>query len=80
MQIATFRTAARAEEAVKVFQEAGFRARSSEVQLRDGNTAFSVQLGPYADRRAAQSDIERAQAIPGYGPGVIVEPKPQGVN
>ena len=80
VQIATFRTASRAEEAVKVFQEAGFRARSSEVQLRDGNTAFSVQLGPYADRRAAQTDIERAQAIPGYGPGVIVEPKPRGVN
>jgi type II secretory pathway predicted ATPase ExeA/cell division septation protein DedD len=77
VQIATFRTASRAEEAVKVFQEAGFRARSSEVLLRDGNTAFSVQLGPYADRDAAETDIKRAGAVPGYGPGVIVEPKPR---
>jgi type II secretory pathway predicted ATPase ExeA len=77
VQIATFRTASRAAEAVTLFEGAGFRARSAEVVLRDGRTAFSVQLGPYADRPAALAAIERAQAIPGYGPGVIIEPKPR---
>ena len=71
--MATFRTKARAIEAIRELGAAGYSAFSAEVGLRDGARAFTVSLGPYAERAAAAEDLERAQRTPGYGAGRIVQ-------
>jgi type II secretory pathway predicted ATPase ExeA len=73
VQMATFRTKARAIEAIRELGAAGYSAFSAEVGLRDGARAFTVSLGPYAERAAAAEDLERAQRTPGYGTGRIVQ-------
>ena len=73
VRMATFRTKARAMEAIRELGAAGYSAFSAEVELRDGARAFTVCLGPYTDREAAAQDLERAQRTPGYGSGRVVE-------
>jgi general secretion pathway protein A len=73
VQMATFRTKARAIESIRELGAAGYSAFSAEVGLRDGARAFTVSLGPYAERAAAAEDLERAQRTPGYGTGRIVQ-------
>ena len=73
VQMATFRTKGRAIEAIRELGAAGYSAFSAEVGLRDGARAFTVSLGPYAERAAAAEDLERAQRTPGYGTGRIVQ-------
>jgi type II secretory pathway predicted ATPase ExeA/cell division protein FtsN len=73
VQMATFRSKARATESIGELQAAGYTAFSTEVALRDGERAFGVFLGPYADRTAAATDLERAQLTPGYGIGRVVQ-------
>ena len=73
IQMATFLSASRAAESAQEFQTAGHRASSVPVSLRDGKPAFAVILGPYAGRAEAESALARAQQVPGYGPGQIVE-------
>jgi cell division septation protein DedD len=71
VQIASFRTSGRAEQAVQELQQNGYQAYSAERTFRDGSTFFAVLLGPYADRTDAERD--RAKQIPGYDTGLIVE-------
>ena len=71
--MATFRTRARAIEAIRELGAAGYNAFSAEVELRDGARAFTVSLGPYTDRAAAAEDLERARQTPGYASGRIIE-------
>jgi cell division septation protein DedD len=73
VQMATFRTKARAIEAIRELGAAGYTAFSAEVELRDGVRAFTVSLGPYGERAAAAEDLQRAQRTPGYGMGRVVE-------
>jgi type II secretory pathway predicted ATPase ExeA len=73
VRMATFRTKARAVEAIRELGDAGYNAFSAEVELRDGARAFTVSLGPYSDRAAATEDLERAQRTPGYASGRVVE-------
>jgi general secretion pathway protein A len=73
VQMATFRTRARAAESVRELGAAGFDAFGTEVSLQDGGRAFAVFLGPYSDRTAADADLERAQLLPGYGTGWVVQ-------
>jgi general secretion pathway protein A len=71
VQIASFRTSGRAEQAVQELQQNGYQAYSAERTFRDGSTFFAVLLGPYADRTDAERD--RAKQIPGYDTGLIIE-------
>ena len=73
LQMATFQSAARAAQALKAFHDAGYRAVSREVSLRDGGRALAVFLGPYAERASAERDLDRARQIPGYGSGRVVQ-------
>jgi type II secretory pathway predicted ATPase ExeA len=73
VQMATFRTKARATESVRELEAAGYEAFSDEVWLRDGARAFAVFLGPYSERTAADGDLERAQLTPGYGIGRVIQ-------
>jgi type II secretory pathway predicted ATPase ExeA/cell division septation protein DedD len=73
VQMATFRSKARATESIRELGAAGYSAFSAEIGLRDGERAFGVFLGPYADRTAAELDLERAQMTPGYGIGRVVQ-------
>jgi len=73
LQMATFLSAARAEQSLQEFRDAGYRAYSIEVSLRDGARAIAVLLGPYAERAPAERDLERARQIPGHDSGRIVQ-------
>jgi cell division septation protein DedD len=71
--MATFRTKARAAESIRELADAGYKAFTGEVALRDGARAIGVFLGPYSERAAAADELERAQLTPGYGVGRVVE-------
>jgi general secretion pathway protein A len=73
VQMATFKSETRAEESVAAFRDAGLQAFSVEKTLADGTRAFAILLGPYADRSAAEQGRDRAQQVPGYGTGLIVQ-------
>jgi cell division septation protein DedD len=73
VQMATFRSQARATESIRELGAAGYTAFSAEIGLRDGERAFGVFLGPYTERAAASADLERAQLTPGYGIGRVVQ-------
>lgn len=73
VQMATFRSKARAAESIRELGAAGYSAFSAEIGLRDGERAFGVFLGPYTERAAAALDLERAQLTPGYGIGRVVQ-------
>jgi type II secretory pathway predicted ATPase ExeA len=73
VQMATFRSEARATESVRELGAAGYQAFSAGVSLRDGGRGFAVFLGPYAERTAADVVLERAELIPGYDVGRVVQ-------
>jgi general secretion pathway protein A len=74
VQIATFRTSLRAEQAVRELRQGGYEAYSTEKVLRDGSTVFTVLLGPYAERTDAERD--RTKQIPGYETGLLIDLAP----
>jgi general secretion pathway protein A len=76
LQMATFQSPARAAQALQEFRDAGYHAYISEVSLRDGEHAFAVFLGPYADAAPAERDLDRARQMPGYGSGHLVRLDP----
>jgi type II secretory pathway predicted ATPase ExeA/cell division septation protein DedD len=73
LQMATFQSPVRAARALQELRDAGYHAYTIEVSLRDGGRAIAVLVGPYADLAPAQRDLARAQQIPGYGGGRIVQ-------
>jgi type II secretory pathway predicted ATPase ExeA/cell division septation protein DedD len=76
LQMATFQRSARAAQALQELRDAGYAAYSTEVTLRDGESAVAVFLGPYVELAAAQRDLDRARQIPGYGSGRVVHLSP----
>jgi hypothetical protein len=74
--MATFQSPARAAQALQEFRDAGYHGYSIEVSLRDGERAFAVFLGPYADPVPAERDLDRARQMPGYGSGRLVQLDP----
>jgi cell division septation protein DedD len=76
LQMATFQSPARAAQALQEFRDAGYRAYSIEVSLRDGGRAVAVFLGPYAELAPAERDLDRARQMPGYGSGRLVQLDP----
>jgi len=75
IRVATFQSAARTDQALRLFRNAGFRSYSAEVRLADGSPAFAVYLGPYTDPSEADRDRDRARQMPGYAGGFIVQLK-----
>jgi cell division septation protein DedD len=73
LQMATFQSPARAAQALQEFRDAGYHAYITEVSLRDGEHAFAVFLGPYADVAPAERDLDRARQMPGYLSGHLVQ-------
>ena len=71
--MATFLSAAKAEESLQELRDNGYHAYSVQVTLRDGGLAHAVFLGPYPEREPAERDLARAQQIPGYESGRIVQ-------
>ena len=71
--MATFQSPARAAQALQEFRDAGYHAYIVEVSLRDGEHAFAVFLGPYADVAPAERDLDRARQMPGYQSGHLVQ-------
>jgi len=79
LQMATFQSPARVAQALQDFRDAGYRAYSIDVPLRDGTRALAVFLGPYAELASAERDLDRARQIPGYGSGRVVQLGPSPV-
>ena len=75
IRVATFQSQGRTEQALQELRDAGFKAYSVEGSLANGTRAFAVFLGPYADLNEVDRDRDRAQQIPGYANGFIVEVK-----
>ena len=75
IRMATFQSQGRTEQALQEFREAGFKVYSVEGSLSNGTRAFAVFLGPYTDRTEVDHDRDRAQQVPGYGSGFIVQVK-----
>jgi cell division septation protein DedD len=76
LQMATFQTPVRAARALQELRDAGYRAYTVEVSLRDGERAIAVLVGPYAELAPAERDLAGARQIPGYGGGRIVQVSP----
>ena len=75
ISVATFQSQGRTEQALQELRDAGFTAYSVEGSLANGTRAFAVLLGPYTDLNEVDRDRDRAQQIPGYTNGFIVQVK-----
>ena len=73
LQMASFQTATGAARGVQELQDAGYRAYSAGVALRDGRRVFAVFLGPYSELAQAAEELQRASQIPGYAGGRILQ-------
>ena len=75
IRVATFQSQGRTEQALQELRDAGFTAYRVEGSLANGTRAFAVFLGPYTDLNEVDRDRDRAQQIPGYTNGFIVQVK-----
>ena len=73
LQMATFQSPTRAAQASQEFRDAGYHAYNIEVSSADGERAFAVLLGPYAELAPAERDLDRARQMPGYDGGRVVQ-------
>jgi len=76
LQMATFQSSARAQQAIQELRDAGFPAYRVELAPQDGQRMLTVLLGPYTDPAAAERDLEAARRLPGYNTGRLVEAVP----
>jgi type II secretory pathway predicted ATPase ExeA len=66
LQIATFQSATRAQQAVDQLRAAGYRAYSVELAPQNGERMLTVFLGPYSDVSDAERDLDAVRRIPDY--------------
>jgi general secretion pathway protein A len=76
LQMATFQSSARAQQAIQELRDAGFPAYKVELAPQDGQRMLTVLLGPYTDPAAAERDLDAARRLPGYNTGRLVEASP----
>jgi type II secretory pathway predicted ATPase ExeA/cell division septation protein DedD len=76
LQMATFQSSARAQQAIQELRDAGFQAYSVELAPQDGDRMLTVLLGPYTDPAAAERDLDAARHLPGYNTARIVQAVP----
>jgi type II secretory pathway predicted ATPase ExeA/cell division septation protein DedD len=73
LQMATFQSAARAEQAMQELRNAGYRAYSVELPPRDGERVLAVLVGPYTDRAPAERDLGTTRQLPGYASARLID-------
>ena len=76
LQIATFQSAARTQQALLDLRNAGYRAYSVELSSTSGERLLAVLLGPYADLASAEHDLESVRQLPDYGDARVVQAVP----
>jgi type II secretory pathway predicted ATPase ExeA len=76
LQMATFQTAARVQQAIEELRSAGYRPYSVELAPQDGERMLAVLLGPYSDQAAAEHDLDAVRRLPGYGSARVVQAVP----
>jgi general secretion pathway protein A len=76
LQMATFQTAARTQQAIQELRDAGYRAYSVELPPQDGERMLAVLLGPYTELASAERDLDAARDLPGYSTARVVQAAP----
>jgi type II secretory pathway predicted ATPase ExeA/cell division septation protein DedD len=76
LQMATFQSVARTQQAMQELRAAGYRAYNVELQLQDGARVLAVLLGPYTELASAERDLDAARQLPGYGDARLAEAVP----
>ena len=76
VQMATFQSSARAQQAIQELRDAGFQAYSVELPPQGGDRMLTVLLGPYTEPAAAERDLDAARQLPGYNTARLVQAGP----
>jgi type II secretory pathway predicted ATPase ExeA len=76
LQVATFQSSTRTQQAIQELGNAGFHAYSVELPSQDGERRLTVLLGPYTELAAAERDLDVARHLPGYDSARVVPAVP----
>jgi type II secretory pathway predicted ATPase ExeA len=76
LQMATFQSSARTQQAIQELGNAGFHAYSVELPTQDGERRLTVLLGPYTELSAAERDLDAARRLPGYDSARVIQAVP----
>ena len=76
LQMATFQSSARTQQAIQELRDAGYRAYSVELPPHDGERMLAVLLGPYTELASAERDLDTARDLPGYSSARVVQAVP----
>ncbi len=76
LQMATFQSSARADQAMLELRGAGYRTYSVELPPQNGERVLAVFLGPYAEQASAERDLDAARRLPGYSTARVVQVVP----
>ena len=72
LQMATFQSSSRTQQALAELRAAGYRAYSVELPPQNGDRMLTIFIGPYAETADAERDLDTARLIPGYGTARVV--------
>jgi general secretion pathway protein A len=76
LQMATFQSWARTQQAIQELRDAGYRAYSVELPPHDGERMLAVLLGPYTELASAERDLDVARDLPGFNTARVVQAVP----
>jgi cell division septation protein DedD len=76
LQMATFQSSARAQQALEQLRNAGYRAYMVELAPQNGDRMLTVFVGPYSDASDAERDLDAARLIPDYATARVVQLMP----
>jgi general secretion pathway protein A len=76
LQMATFQSSARTQQAIQELRDAGYRAYSVELPPHDGERMLAVLLGPYTEPASAERDLDAVRDLPGYSTARVVQAVP----
>jgi len=76
LQMATFQSSARTQQAIQELRDAGYRAYSVELPPHDGERMLAVLLGPYTELASAERDLDAARDLPGFSTARVVQAVP----
>jgi cell division septation protein DedD len=76
LQMATFQSSARTQQAMQELRDAGYRVYSVELPPHDGERILAVLLGPYTELASAERDLDAVRDLPGYSTARVVQAVP----
>jgi hypothetical protein len=76
IDVALFSSSARAVRVVADLAAANYRAYVRDLQLGDRGRLYQVKVGPFASRAAADAEMARIHATPGYADARVVSSTP----